>query len=547
MKLFRYYLFILFLSTLPLISIFLTSDLPHTHDGAVHLPRMAAYYKALLDGQILPRWAGDLNYGYGLPLFNFIYHTPYLVASALIPLGINLVLSFKLNLAISYLLAGLGMFLFGNALFKDAKKALLVSVFYQFAPFRLVEMLIRGSLGEMYTYALFPLVLFGLTRLTQKFKTRYFLTTVASTLFLIISHNSISLMFFAFAALYLCISAKLKKALVTGGLSLFLGLLSASFYWLPALFEHKYTYGDLFMKDLFRQHFPPLINFFLPNFFNDPKLQTGGISVQIGIFHASAILVTLFFLWKNKIDASFKKFAIVLLAVIVISIFFMNKVSLPIWARVSLLRQFQFSWRLLSIISFTTALLAANYLKISLLKKNIYYYLLLFLIVFSTAYYWKPALGFDKVKSEREYWDYSLNTTYFGETDVIWSAGPAKQYPPQQAQVIEGKGAVTNIYKKSNFHTYQVNATEPVRIIDNTQYFPGWRVYVDNKKAPIEFQDQNWRGLITFSVPAGDHIIKVIFEKSPIQLGSEYLSLATLLILVPVCLFLLKKFHYDVS
>lgn len=511
MKSWRYYLLVIGFSLLPLVSIFATPDLPHTHDGAVHLPRMAAYYKALLDGQILPRWAGDLNYGYGLPLFNFIYHTPYLVSSLFIALGVNLVNSLKLNLAISYLLAAIGMFLFGQALFKDTKKALLVSVFYQFAPFRLVEMLVRGSLGEMYTYAFFPFLLYGIT------SSNYLITTFSAGL-LIISHNSISLIFFAIALFYTLIFYRTKKNII----ALAFGLGVSLFYWLPALFEHKYTYGDLLMKDLFRQHFPPLQNLLLPNFLNDPSLQTGGVSVQIGLFHVVAIILAL----KER-----KKIFTFMLGLIIFSLFFMNSFSLGIWENVAILRQFQFSWRLLSVVNFATAILAISYMRI--FKKPKFYWLLLFLVIISTAIYWKPPLGFDKVTDEKNaYWNYPLNTTYFGETDVIWSAGPAKAYPPAQVQFIEGSGSVSDIYKKSNLHTYRVESTLSARLVDNTQYFPGWRVYVDDQKVPIEFQNQNWRGLITFPVSGGTHQVKVAFEKSPIQLASEYGTLISLIIIL---------------
>src|SRR3990167_10321031 len=102
----RVYVLIVAISCLPFLSFFLTSDIPHTHDGPVHLARMAAYYKALSSGQILPRWASDLNYGYGMPLFNFIYHLPYLLSSLFIFLGINLVTTFQIVLALSYVLSG---------------------------------------------------------------------------------------------------------------------------------------------------------------------------------------------------------------------------------------------------------------------------------------------------------------------------------------------------------------------------------------------------------------------------------------------------------
>src|SRR5258705_9027004 len=86
-----YFSLIVLFSLLPLTGIFITPKLLHTHDGLVHLPRIAAYFKALLDGQIPVRWAADLNYGYGMPLFNFMYQLPYFIASMLVFLGAGLV------------------------------------------------------------------------------------------------------------------------------------------------------------------------------------------------------------------------------------------------------------------------------------------------------------------------------------------------------------------------------------------------------------------------------------------------------------------------
>ena len=131
------YLLIVAISLLPFIPFFTTNDIPHTHDGPVHLARMAAYYKAITGGQILPRWASDLNYGYGMPLFNFIYHTPYLVSVPFISLGLGLVNTFKVVLALSFVFSGIGMFMFSREFWRNDRIAFFATVFYQFAPFRL--------------------------------------------------------------------------------------------------------------------------------------------------------------------------------------------------------------------------------------------------------------------------------------------------------------------------------------------------------------------------------------------------------------------------
>src|SRR5690348_1138562 len=138
----QFLLVVFFTSLLPFIPFFITNDLLHTHDGLVHLPRLAAYFKALSEGNFPVRFAGYLNYGYGLPLFNFIYQTPYLVGSAFLLLGFSLVNAFKFSLLLSFILSGIFMYLFGTEYFEDQKKGFLMCIFYQFTPFRLVELMV---------------------------------------------------------------------------------------------------------------------------------------------------------------------------------------------------------------------------------------------------------------------------------------------------------------------------------------------------------------------------------------------------------------------
>jgi len=528
----KYFLLVLLISLMPLVRIFLTPDLPHTHDGFVHLSRLPAYYKALTDGQILPRWAGDLNYGYGLPLFNFIYPLPYVLGAPAIGLGVSLVTTFKILLAGSYILSGIGMFLFARQLVKDNVRAILITIFYQFAPFRFVELFVRGSLGEVYTYAFLPFVLLFLTRFFQSSRVRELVMAALSLAALILAHNSVSLLFFLIAVLFALLFAPSKKHRVFGLTALVAGLLLASFYWLPAIAEHKYTYGDLFMKDLFRTHYPPVANLILPNFLNNPARHTGGLSVQIGLFHEIALGVAVFTLLRRNIrDRTSKRIMVFALLVTGVSLFLMLQPSLFLWENVSFLRQFQFPWRFLSSIVIATSFASVAYVLHRKFFRALVLVPIALLTIFSTVYYWNPPLGFDVIRDESVYWNYPLNTTYFGETDVIWSAGPAKSYPKNPVDVIDGEAQILDFRKKSQIHTFNVRVETAARLVDYTQYFPGWRVYVDGAKVPVEFQDQNWRGLITFTVPSGAHAIRVVFGDSPTRLLAKILSTGTLLLL----------------
>lgn len=530
------------ISLLPIASLFFSSLFPHTHDGSVHLARMAAFHKALLDGQFPVRWAGDLNYGYGMPLFIFIYQLPYLISSFLLHVGFGLVVTFKIVLALSFFLSGIFAYMFGKAFFEDEKKAFQFSLFYQFAPFRFVELLVRGSFGEVYTYTFLPLILYGIVMLEKKLKYRYFLLTAVATMLLIISHNALSLTFFGVCVLFALFFLKNRKNLTYVLTSLASGVMLASFYWMPAILEHKYTYGDLFMKDIYKTHFPPMQNFFIPNLTNAPSLQTGGISVGFGLFHTIAIFLGVYFLlFSKKIKDTSKKIIYFSLFLSAASLFLMQPVSKFLWENIALLRQFQFPWRLLGIIVLSSSSLSILFFQTPIFKKKLVYWLFVVLTITTTVFYWySPPLGFVKV-DENYYWNYPLNTTYFGETDTIWSKGKATSFAKKPVELVSGRAVIKDFTKKSNLQTFTAIAQNNAVLVSNTQYFPGWKVFVNDKPTTIGFQDQNWRGLITFPVAKGENKIKIEFGESRLRFMADIVSVATLLLLA-AGFFRLKKY-----
>lgn len=536
---FKHYILVIAISLLPFITVFSSDLAPHTHDSPVHFARIAAYYKALSEGQILPRWAGELNYGYGMPLFNFIYHVPYLVAVIPVALGSGTVFAFKFSLAVSFLLSGVFMYLFAATFFKDTRRAALVTALYQFAPFHLIDLVVRGDMAEGYALAFLPLVLYSLQRgFEGKTVSASMLLTAVATLLLITSHNAISLVFFGVCALFAVVFAPSHAKRLQAGLGLSLGLALAAFYWLPALVERRYTYGDLFMKDMYLSHFAPLWHFFLPNLTNAPSLQTGGIAVSLGLVPMLGFFAAMILLVGNKISAKHDRLALWFgLFLSVAALFVMQPISKVFWENIPILRMFQFPWRLLNVTTFSLAMIGG----IVFVSKKTSGKMTLFLIavtVLSSLVYFRPPLGMDRV-DEAYYWDYPLNTTYFGETDIIWSAGPKDSYPANRFEVVGGEGTVSDPVKRGTKHTFTVNAATDVQVVDKTQYFPGWRVYTGTTKVPVEFQDQNWRGLITFRLPPGTHHVTVAWEDSPIRRIAKIITFISAV--VCTVLFALRK------
>jgi len=525
MKISKYLVLILVLSLLPLLILFSSPLLPHTHDGPVHLARMAAWIKAFDGGQIPPRWAGGLNYGFGSPVMIFMYPWPYLLSGLFLKLGLSLVASFKLILSLSFLFSGLFMFLFGKELFEDEKKAFLTALLYQFAAFRFVEIMVRGALGEVWTYSFIPLVFWGILKIIKKDYLSGFLLASLGAGLLILAHNSISLSFFGLAVLFIIIFGRNFGDRILSFLSLGLGLGLSSFYWLVALWERKYTYGDLFMKDLFRDHFPSLKQLFWPNFANSLAGQVKDIPMQIGFFPLLVLILTLILFLRRKLSSSEKKILYFVAIVFLLVLFLMQSVSTPLWERFSLLRQFQFSWRLLALFNFTLALLGFSFLKI--FKEKVVLLPLSFLIVVSSYFYWLPPKGFKQI-DEMTLWNYPYSTTYFGEADTIWAAHPPDNYPKERVVIIGGQGEIVDLATTLDSQAFQVKAENEVGVLSNTLYFPGWRLFVDGEEKQVQFQDQNYRGLITFPLETGEHRVKLEFTRTKDRILAEMISFVSL-------------------
>lgn len=530
---------ILLLSALPMAHMFTTTALPHTSDGAMHIARIASYYKEVMQGQFPVRWAGDINYGFGTPIFNFFHPLPYMITTLFVALGSTLTGALKLSFLLSFLASGIGMYLFSRTLWKDIRTAIFVTILYQFAPFRLVDILVRGSLGGIYAYTLLPFVLYGVVTLLQSKQYRSIWIISFCSAGLAMSHNIVGFVFFGVAFIFTLFYPSPKRLKIISLVSLMGGVGIAGFFVIPAILDHNYTYGYLLTKNLFYNHFAPFINFFLPNFTDDAKLRIHEVSVQIGLAHLFALATSVYIVTKRKLyekkDVMIASFCLVLFLII---LFFMQPISKPLWEHISILRQFQYPWRLLSAITFISAL--AGFSVITIVKSRFVIILIGLFAVCSTVYYWVPPQGYQTI-NENDYWNYPLTTNYYGEVDTVWSEGPAKGYPKEKIELIAGKATIRETKRTSTLHEYTVEASTPVTLLDNTEYFPGWNVFVNNTKTPIQFQDPNHRGLITFNVPSGSSKVTVEWKENKTRLLADAISILSIAIIIAVPYIYRKK------
>src|SRR3989337_3040768 len=104
------FIFLFLISLIPLLPL-LHPGLPLTHDGQDHVARIASFYQSLAEGNLVPRWAGNLNWGYGTPILMFVYPLPSYVASFFHFLGFSLIDSTKIVFGLGFVLSGFFMYL----------------------------------------------------------------------------------------------------------------------------------------------------------------------------------------------------------------------------------------------------------------------------------------------------------------------------------------------------------------------------------------------------------------------------------------------------
>jgi len=531
----KYLILLLILTFISLFSLLGRGLIP-THDGEYHLIRFYEFDKVLREGFFYPRWAPDLDFGYGLPLFTFVYPLPNYFTSFLHLFNISFLDSVKLNMFFASL-TGAVLFYFWTKKYWGELGGLVSSIFYTYTPYHFVDIYVRGSVGEVWALALFPGIFISFDKFLESRKI-YFL--IVSSVFLtltIFSHNIVGLMCFSFGVIYILFkifNSKLKLQLILN--SLFLILLSlglSAIFWLPALLETKYVVGLQLFN--IKQNFPDLFQLIFPSWgtgFFDSNLDNQ-MSVQIGIANLLAFVVSLTVLVKlwNKNNEISKNLLFFIFSFILL-IFLMLPVSLPFWEKIPLIHYFQFPWRFLSLIMIVAPFLAGSI--VLLTYKKITSLVLIFLAVLITFSYTKPA--YYMIRSDKYYITRSNfidSTNSPGDSfNTIW--GQKKNSRPTQIFIAEFPLSIDNLKVKGLEINANLSTKTSQKIIISRNYFPNWTLFLDNKKISIF----STNGLIAFNFPKGQHSFLLRFENTFIENIADLISLTSLLILL---FFLLRK------
>ncbi len=538
----KFLISLVLISFIPLFDL-LKPGLPITHDGEDHVARIANFYQNLSEGNIIPRWAANLNWGYGHPILMFLYPFPSYSASLFHFLGFSFIDSFKIVLGISFILSGVFMFVWLRE-FLEEFPAFLGALLYMFAPYRFVDLYVRGALGEHFAFVFLPLIFYFLLKLSkeERFNPLTLSGGAFSLMGLFLSHNAVSIMFLPIAFIYslylVFLRKKRSKLLFRYLFMLLLGIGLASFFLLPAYFEGKYTLRDIVTAKDYATRFMEIKNFVYGQWSYG---ISGQFTVQLGIIHWIFLLASLpvtVVLYKQKNKLWILNFGLFILTLA--TIFLMTPQSHFIWDKITILQKFQFPWRFLTVTIFLSSALGALVMSQAKNYRKLLAVIFIVLILWSNKNYWHAKEY--RVINESFFTGVYNGTTDTGESSPVWSVRFMENRPKDRIEIIKGDAEVKEISRISTKHQYEINSSGPARIRENTLYFPGWMVLVDGVKTAIEFQDPNNRGLITFGVPKGSHNVLLEFRETKLRLFSNIISFFSLILVSILLLWKNKQF-----
>lgn len=505
--------------------------------------------KCFQDFQIPCRWIPDMGYQYGYPQYNFYPPSVYYIGQIIHLLGFQFIDSVKVLVALGFLFSAYFMFLFLKDLL-NMQSAFIGSLLYTYAPYKSVDVYVRGALSEFWALVFFPLIFWSVYKIVNEDNKKYIAFFAISVGLLLLTHNLMTFIFIPlsliWAGLLLYQSKKWKKArqIILGGL---LGLGLAAFFTIPVFVEKKYVHLDSIISGYFdyRMHFADLNQLFISNYWgygssvwgpwDEISLTTGQIHWMVGLLS----LILAIFLYKKQ-----KKIALAIFTLAILEfwvLFMTHSRSIFIWqAFEGVMAYIQFPWRFLGNSIFLLSIMGAVAVYFANLINKKLSIILSLSIILALFYLYQPIFQphswsniTDKEKFSGQLWEKQLTISIFDYLPIY-----AKLPPPSKApdfpEVMDGKAEFVSYNKRSNFQYGQIKVLERSNIRLPLFDFPGMQVIVDGKKVGYWNDDCRSQkyclGLISFDIEPGFHNIRVQLKDTPIRAITNLISLISVFI-----------------
>ncbi len=508
----------------------------------LHIAWLYEMDKLLSIGQIPPRFVPDLSFGFGYPLFNFVFPLPFYLGEIIHKLGFNFVDSVKGVFFLSIIFSSVFMYLFLK-LFLNRGFSLAGAILYVYTPYRAVDLYIRGAIGEILSFVFLPLIILSLLKIiiSESIKEKLFYSGVGGLALslLVLSHDITTYMFIPYilflGIIFIFSKQNLLKNFLTLALMGILALLISSYFWLPALLDSTLMKYDTVFN--FLDHYPTLKQLFVYYWGYGASVPGpyDGMSFYLGTVNILILIggIVLAILNLKKLSNIEKKILIWGGVSFIVTIFMMNYRSELIWKSLPFVPYFQFPWRFLMMITLITPifLIPFKYLKF----KKFVPVLIIFLTIATSFWMFRPQDFLGRTDSYYlnkyiplpiTHSDYLLNQEEYLRLPKETQMRPSSTFP--LAYVDSSKEEQIDKISSDSLNS-KIRVISPVETSLNYSkyYFPGWSALIDGKVAQIK--PGLPYGQITTQVPSGTHTLEFKFSENLFKLSLDILSLVSLM------------------
>lgn len=505
-----------------------------SHQDDLHIIRLFEMRKCLVDFQIPCRWTPDMAWGNGMPLFNFYGPSIYYLG-AILSFLVGFIGSAKILFFLSLVLGGVGMYLMAKSIW-GKYPALVSGVLYTFAPYKALDIYVRGALSEVFAISLIPFVFYFYYELIKNsHNTLFIILSTTSLFFFLITHNIMTVIFLPVLILWLIYWLWVGhwKSIKIIFLTLLMSFGISAFFTIPAFFEKELVQTESLTRfELdYRANFLSVRQLFLDRVWGYGTSipgPEGGMNFQIGWPYWLLAGASVFIVFSKKIKKSTKLLIVGVISSFLISIFMTHNKSTFIWENIRILSYFQFPWRFLSLSIFSTSILGGVVVFMAKEKwqKAIAIAIIVLTVILNWSYF-KPREFYDitdKDKLSGELWEEQRRGAildYLPKTAL-----EPREAAPSTPFVISGKANVREFDNRSNRWEFTVSVDELAEIHVPVYYFPNWEVFVDGK-AFLSTHD-NLLGRISVTLEPGTHKVEGIFKNTPIRTVANVITLVSI-------------------
>lgn len=514
----------------------------------MHIAWLYQLDKVIKFSQFPPRFVPDLSFGFGYPLFNFIYPLPFYLAEVFHLLGLSFVDSIKALFFISIPLSVVSMYFLLRE-FTNKGLSLAGALIYVYAPYRAVDLYIRGAVGEIVAFMFLPLIALSVVKIarSENCNLRYIGTGALALASLALSHNITAYMFIPFVFLLAVLmiifhSPKKVQVLISLILTVFLGLLISSCFWLPVIVESGLMKYDTVFN--FADHFPTLRQLVTPYWGYGASVPGpyDGLPFFLGTINLAVLILGVFLaaiFWKKY--SKLKKIFLIWAGIsLLVAVFLMNFRSSFLWQNLPLLPYFQFPWRFLIMATFLMPIFIIVFEKFKFQKIVIFAIITLVIILNVLNFRPQDFLGREDGYYLNRYIPVPVASSEYlniaeeylrlpKDTEVR----PDKNYP----LVTSGDGEIKNITKFNDLNVLIETSSEGKMVINFNKYmFPGWTAKIDGGE--VKITPGSPFGQINVEVPKGEHQVQIKFEETTFR---QILNLTSLLAFFLAIYLIVKK------